>query len=237
MDSAIAATSAFRPDAIAPWMAGKPNPANNPMMEMTTRISTRVKACGFRFGKAPQEGYDMLMTTSNILPARQRKSGSAFTLVEILGVLLIIGILAGITLGGAGAVRRHAATGQAKAEIAALEAACARYQSEVGSYPSNTSADPSSRFRPADYQAAGTNLFTQLFGTNQFNRPPETKRFFEPKPSMVSSTQNPNPFFVDPWGNAYGYFSDGVNAPLIWSTANQNTQAGTNKWITSWPRN
>lgn len=181
------------------------------------------------------------MTTSKIHPARQRKSGLAFTLVELLGVLVVIGILAGITLGGAGAVRRHAAVGRAKAEIAALEAACARYQTEIGSYPASTSADPSSAFNPAvsgsPYQTAGIVLFTNLFGTNQFNRPSATKRYFEPKPSMVSSTNSANPFFVDPWGFAYGYFSDGTNAPLIWSTANQTNQAGTNKWITSWPRN
>ena len=179
----------------------------------------------------------MEMTTTKIHPARQRKSGLAFTLVELLGVIVVIGILAGITLGGAGAVRRQAAVGQAKAEIAALEAACARFQSELGFYPSNTSADPSSRFRPSDYQAAGSALFTNLFGTNQFNRAPSTKRYFEPKPSMVSSTNTANPFFIDPWGYAYGYYSDGANAPLIWSTANQTNQAGTNKWITSWPRN
>jgi hypothetical protein len=54
---------------------------------------------------------------------------------------------------------------------------------------------------------------------------------------MVSSTTNANPHFIDPWGYAYGYNSDGTNAPLIWSTAGQTTGgANTNKWITSWPK-
>jgi hypothetical protein len=44
-------------------------------------------------------------------------------------------------------------------------------------------------------------------------------------------------YFIDPWGYAYGYNSDGTNAPLIWSTAGQTTGgANTNKWITSWPK-
>jgi hypothetical protein len=53
---------------------------------------------------------------------------------------------------------------------------------------------------------------------------------------MVSSTNTANPYFIDPWGYAYGYNSDGTNAPLVWSTAGQTTSGGTNKWITSWPK-
>jgi type II secretory pathway pseudopilin PulG len=178
------------------------------------------------------------MTTSKIHPARQSKSVLAFTLVELLGVIVVIGILAGITLGGAGAVRRQAAVGQAKAEIAALEAACARFQTELGFYPANTAANPTTAFNPTNYQGAGSALFTNLFGANQFNRAAGTKRYFEPKASMVSSTNTDNPWFIDPWGYAYGYYSDGTNAPVIWSTAGQTTGgANTNKWITSWPRN
>jgi hypothetical protein len=52
---------------------------------------------------------------------------------------------------------------------------------------------------------------------------------------MVNTTGNN--YFIDPWGYAYGYNSDGTNAPLIWSTAGQTTGgANTNKWITSWPK-
>lgn len=158
-------------------------------------------------------------------------------MVELMGVMVVIGILAGITLGGAGAVRRHAAASQTKTEIAALEAACTRFQADNGFFPSNVTADPTTKFNPSDYQTAGRVLFTNLFGTNLFSAGPTGKRYFEPKPSMVSSTTSANPFFVDPWGYAYGYYSDGSNTPVLWSTAGQITRSGTNKWITSWPRN
>lgn len=186
------------------------------------------------------------MTTPSLSSFRQNKKCShyAFTLVELLAVITIIGILAGLTLGAAGAVRRHGATSTAKAEVAALQAACDRYFADNNSYPApstNSMPNPSlsSDVNPSPtskYAIAGRSLFKELFGTNQYNLPPSTKRYFEPKPAMVSSTTNANPYLIDPWGYAYGYNYDGTNAPLIWSTAGQTTMAGTNKWITSWPK-
>ena len=168
------------------------------------------------------------------------RSRAAFTLIELLAVITIIGILAGLTLGAAGAVRRHGAASTAKAEVAALQAACDRYFTDNNLYPTTTNSmpDPSSSFSATAsiYTNTGKVLFTNLFGTNQYNRPPSNKRYFEPKPAMVSSTTNANPYLIDPWGGAYGYNSDGTNAPLIWSTANETKQGGTNKWITSWPK-
>ena len=176
------------------------------------------------------------LTPSYLNPLTPRRSSAAFTLIELLAVITIIGILAGLTLGAAGAVRRHGATSTAKAEVAALQAACDRYFADYNLYPSNTSTTPSV-VNPTNYVTAGQTLFTNLFGTNQYNRAPSTKRYFEPKPAMVSSTTNANPHFIDPWGYAYGYNSDGTNAPLIWSTAGQTTGgANTNKWITTWPK-
>lgn len=219
-------------------------------MEITTKSSTSVKEDSFRFGKFSRKDKFIRMTTPTHGTFHQPKSNacrdplslkpahlSAFTLVELLGVITIIGILAGLTLGAAGAVRRHGATSQAKAEIAALQAACERFFADNNAYPTNTNVNPSSSFSPTAYTSAGQTLFTALFGTNQYGLPPSSKRYFEPKPSMVSSTNTANPNFIDPWGYAYGYYSDGTYAPLIWSTAGQTTGgANTNKWITSWPK-
>lgn len=181
----------------------------------------------------------MLMTMLSVAQTSQQKRGSAFTLVELMGAIAVIAILAGLTLGGAGAVRRHGAVNQAKAEIAALQAACERYFADNQFYPTtNAMPNPATAFNPGTgYSTAGSALFSALFGTNQFAKPPSGKRYFEPKASMVSSTSTANPYFVDPWGFAYGYNSDGTNAPLIWSTAGQTTGgANTNKWISSWPK-
>ena len=159
-----------------------------------------------------------------------RRPAAAFTLIELLAVITIIGILAGLTLGAAGAVRRHGASSTAKAEVAALQAACDRYFADNSTYPIGTNS-PTTVTAPA----GATALFTNLLGSATLTAAPSTKRYFEPKPAMVYTNGSPN-YFVDPWGYAYGYNSDGTSAPLIWSTAGQTTSAGTNKWITSWPK-
>ena len=193
----------------------------------------------FTHAKSAKVATDIHLTKNNpfrlypdsVGALRPLREQSAFTLIELLAVITIIGILAGLTLGAAGAVRRHGATSTAKAEVAALQAACDRYFADNSTYPIGT-ASPTTVTAPA----GATNLFCDLFGTNQYNRAPSTKRYFEPKPAMVYTNLTPN-YFVDPWGYAYGYNSDGTNAPLIWSTAGQTTGgANTNKWITSWPK-
>ena len=187
--------------------------------------------------KIQNQESKILNSPSFLNPFIPLRTMAAFTLIELLGVITIIGILAGLTLGAAGAVRRHGATSTAKAEVAALQAACDRYYADNNSYPVNTNVSPSSSFAPTAYTTAGQVLFTNLFGGNQYNVAPSAKRYFEPKPSMVNSTNTANPYLIDPWGYAYGYNSDGTNAPLIWSTAGQTTGgANTNKWITSWPK-
>jgi prepilin-type N-terminal cleavage/methylation domain-containing protein len=172
-------------------------------------------------------------------PGNAGREQSAFTLIELLAVITIIGILAGLTLGAAGAVRRHGATSTAKAEVAALQAACDRYFADNNLYPSNTSiTNPATSFLPtaSAYTTAGQTLFTNLVGSTTLSATRTSKRYFEPKPAMVYTNGSPN-YFIDPWGYAYGYNSDGTNAPLIWSTAGQTTGgANTNKWITTWPK-
>ena len=172
-------------------------------------------------------------TSLSLNPLTPRRPVAAFTLIELLAVITVIGILAGLTLGAAGAVRRHGATSTAKAEVAALQAACDRYYADNNAYPIGT-ASPTTVTEPAK----ATVLFSNLVGSAKLSVAPTSKRYFEPKPAMVETNKPPNSpnYFIDPWGYAYGYNSDGTNAPLIWSTAGQTKSTGTNKWITSWPK-
>jgi prepilin-type N-terminal cleavage/methylation domain-containing protein len=199
-------------------------PALPPFHQKNSRVSARKHVPQLR------DSHIQTLRSSARFTETER-SRAAFTLIELLAVITVIGILAGLTLGAAGAVRRHGATSTAKAEVAALQAACDRFYADNNSYPSNSAVNPSSSFAPTGYINAGRVLFTNLLGSATLTAAPTKKRYFEPKPAMVSSN-----FFIDPWGYAYGYNSDGTNAPLIWSTASQTNSTGTNKWITSWPQ-
>jgi prepilin-type N-terminal cleavage/methylation domain-containing protein len=211
------------------------------MIEITTNNSTNVKDASFLFGIFSRRDKFIIMTKPTIAHlCEKKKHPNSFTLVELLAVITIIGILAGLTLGAAGAVRRHSSASQAKAEISALQAACERYFAEQNAYPANTATDPNTAFDPKAYEPKSSQpnvavLFVNLFGASNLASAPSSKRYFEPKPNMVSSNSG-GTFFMDPWGRAYGYYSDGTSAPLIWSTANQTNSNGITKWITSWPK-
>ena len=185
--------------------------------------------------KIQNQESKFLNSTSSLNPLTPCLTAAAFTLIELLAVITVIGILAGLTLGAAGAVRRHGANSTAKAEVAALQAACDRYYADNNAYPIGSD-NPATASAPT----GATNLFTNLLGSASLTIAPIGKRYFEPKPAMVSTNRSPN-HFIDPWGYAYGYNcttnTDGTwNPPLIWSTAGQTTAGGTNKWITSWPK-
>lgn len=166
---------------------------------------------------------------------------ASFTLVELMVVVAVIAVLSGLILGGAGAVRQRAVRGQAKTEIAAIEAALGRYQADTGEYPVQTSLFRQNSYDPApsSYNPAGSLLFSNLWGAATYGATRGGRQYINVKPSMVSTSGTAH-FFIDPWGYAYGYYWSGTNSlyggavPDVWSTGGGTTATASNKWVTSW---
>ncbi len=148
-----------------------------------------------------------------------------FTLVELLTVMAVIAILAGLVLSTAGYVQKKAAMSKAQSEIAALSAACESYKADNGVYPrgpttsgSNTiplnatdSLDPRKSGKPATaaYMNASLYLYGELSGDRNLDRKIDTgaKTYFEFNPAILTPVGGTGTVtaIVDPFGNSYGY--------------------------------
>ena len=113
---------------------------------------------------------------------RPRRTG-AYSLVELLIVVSIIAILAGLVLSTVGYVNRKGAASRAQTEVAALAEAIENYKLDFGNYPP-----------PA-------NLYAELTAGGPVN---SEKVYFEPPAGMVSTNAS-LPVFQDPYGNPYNY--------------------------------
>ena len=177
----------------------------------------------------------------------------AFTLIELVLVVGIIIVLAGLVLSTVGYARKKGARARAETEIAAISAAGENYKADNAVYPSNSDTqtlDPTNEFDPAtappnDYTRASLWLYKQLSGDLTGNRQPSGKSYMAFKPNMLlpapPSTANVIAI-ADPFGNSYGYStkmattrSGGYNPTFdLWSTGGGTTANDVSKWIKNW---
>jgi len=187
---------------------------------------------------------------------------NAFTLIELILVVGIIIVLAGLVLSTVGYARKKGALARAETEIAAMSAACENYKADNGVYPRDNptpgytdaldarqNGDPTQSI----YANASLYLFTQLSGLNQSQTPITGARsYFSFKPQMLSIDTNGNVLAIkDPVGNSYGYSTiqaatadttKGYNPTFdLWSTAGLTTNPPgtppdtiTPQWIKNW---
>jgi general secretion pathway protein G len=157
-----------------------------------------------------------------------RRDRPAFTLIEMMAVITIIIILAGIVVGGMGYVNEKQASEKAKVQIALLSKAIEEYKMDNGNYPPSTD-------KSGTFSAAGTStssiLFDYLFrdsdrdgivgvaDTDQKVYLPELDPA-NSKQGWTTGTASATTKITDPWGNEYCFRT--ATSPT--GTANASTQ-------------
>jgi type II secretory pathway pseudopilin PulG len=177
------------------------------------------------------------------IPTSSISARGAFTLIELIVVIAIIIILAGLILSTVGYVQKKGARSRAETEIAAMSAACESYKADNGIYPlgQSTSVPPSgspsytvatSGTNDLDarvdtdstqkiYQDACRYLYEQLSGDVNLDLAADAgkKIYFTFKESMLATIKDVNGTTVglshikDPFGNSYGYSTANQAAP------------------------
>ncbi|HEY2714301.1 MAG TPA: hypothetical protein VGI60_17455 [Chthoniobacterales bacterium] len=172
---------------------------------------------------------------------RQHKpvTAEAFTVIEVLLVLAIIAVLAGLILATSSYTYRKGARSRVEAEIAAMSAALEDYRADNGSYPSS-GLDPKS-INFSDYEVAGKILFESLSGDLNGDGQPDANApsYMQFKPNQLGAIGGTN-FVKDPFGDSYGYstlgpLADGYNPTFdLWSVADGGPGTDQARWIKNW---
>jgi type II secretory pathway pseudopilin PulG len=204
---------------------------------------------------------DFVTDSSFVIRHSSFRGEASFTIIELLVVITIIIILAGLILSTASYVQKKGARSRAEAEIAAISAALESYKADNGIYPTdsnttalkaNTMGDPTQ----STYQNASLSLYKAISGDadNDSNRIAESKSYFSFKPNQLyPMTQNQAVTFIrDPFRNSYPYNSygystvkssfpagtDGYNPTFdLWSTGGNidtNNPPSQTQWIKNW---
>src|SRR3989440_5960780 len=164
-----------------------------------------------RFGRSP---------TSDLRPRT-----SAFTLIEMTVVILIILILASFLYTAGSSAIEHARKAQAKNDVTQIVTAVNAFYTEYGKYPvvSTITTDafygtlPTGVMIPTGCTNAGTNdvLFNILRGTDTTNNPraivflsPSTARNTTPPKGGISQSVGTVGQYMDVWGSPYAIVVD-----------------------------
>ena len=172
-----------------------------------------------------------------------------FTLIELVVVLAVIIVLAGLVLGTSSYVQKKGQRSRAEAEIAAMSAALESYKADNGIYPQSNALSPVTQIdavnaNKTDYEAASQVLYVALSGDSDRNRTidaGEGKAYFAFKPNVLapSGGQGTVTAILDPFRNSYGYSTMQASASTggynptfdLWSTTNSSDPA---QWVKNW---
>ncbi len=159
----------------------------------------------------------------------------AFTLIEILGVLLILFVIWGFIFPSVRAVERNAKRRKAAAEVHALAGAIAEYRAEYGVWPMQdvgTSWETDVNYSDNALEDVDcTNLVACLVATSDSSqssgfrrvndeRNPRHKSFLEPSPGSLRDG-----VFTDPWGDPYVAVVDGDSDGWVYGEDSRPAEA------------
>src|SRR5437763_1329322 len=190
------------------------------------------------------------------------RAEGAITIIELLVVIIIIFILAGLVLSISSYVQNKGKRARAETEIAAMSAALESYKADNGIYPRDNpgnqytdNLNAKADFDPTQskYQNASLYLFFQLSGLDATQQPvANMKSYFAFKPQMLGHPPGDTTtvaYIRDPFGNSYGYStanqkdsSKGYNPTFdLWSNSNPSptptvapTPTPQDHWIKNW---
>src|SRR5882762_8727199 len=135
------------------------------MTNVEARRNDRIRIISTPRSRLRHSGFDI--PSSFVIRASSFRADSAVTIIELLLVITIILILAGLILSISSYVQNKGARARAETEIAAMSAALESYKADNGIYPrvvdgSTDTLDARTLFNPSNYKDASLYLFTEL---------------------------------------------------------------------------
>src|SRR3954466_12769220 len=142
-----------------------------------TNAEGMTKSCRRLGGSPPRSFFSLFVIGHSSLRRR-----AAFTIMELLIVIAIIIVLAGLILATTGYVQKKGARSRAEAEIAAMSAACESYKADNGTYPYDASTNTlnATNTNSAGYSNASLALYKAISGDSDAdtNRTADQKSYF-----------------------------------------------------------
>lgn len=179
------------------------------------------------------------------------KSRRAFTLIELIVVIMIIAILMGLMLAVVRGVVTMGKRKKTEAQIEAIQMALTRYFSEFGEYPEVLNGSPDPRTQATTlYQACTGDGSDNIQGANppipstgESGSATDGKVFLDSAiwdPKKTGGFVHPEKFLQDPFGNPYRYVRAGPGIDTknptydLWSWAADDNGDIPEEWITNW---
>src|SRR5437764_7254753 len=186
------------------------------MTNVEARRNDRIRIISTSRSQRRHSGFDI--PSSFVIRTSSFRAEGAVTIIELMVVIIIILILAGLILSISSYVQNKGARARAETEIAAMSAALESYKADNGIYPrdnpgnqytDNLNAKVDVDPTQSKYKNASLYLFLQLSGLDANQQAvANMKSYFAFKPQMLGHPAGNTitvAYIRDPFGNSYGY--------------------------------